>query len=108
METARAKVFYDSVDDILYIKRDKSGESIKMSISIGDMVLDVSHNLKVLGIEVLNASKQYKLSKKILKEAKNADLRNIMKPNFFGAIYVIFLPKSTSIRERIAIPAEIS
>ncbi len=73
----KAKVDYDQENDILWIY---SGENIRDSLEIDNFVLDFSHEDKVVGVEILNASEVIsnlalnKISKDMLAEIKEASI----------------------------------
>jgi len=74
---------YDSKADSLYIY--KKNENVKFSINIqGDFIIDINGKRKVVGLEVLNASKNLSLPKSFFKEIKKADIRTIIRDGFFG------------------------
>ncbi len=49
-----AKASYDAEEDILYVRL---GKPVKDSLSIGDFVVDFSSEGRIIGLEVLNASR---------------------------------------------------
>lgn len=59
---------YDSSNDILFISNE---EKVKTSIDIGDFVLDVNNNNFICGLEVMDASENLGISKKLLNNIKN-------------------------------------
>lgn len=72
------KVKYDKNQDILYVH--KGGKEAD-SLPIGDFIVEFSHDNKVVGIEVLNASKnlsaitEHDISKEDLQSIMDADVR---------------------------------
>lgn len=59
---------YDEDHDIFWIN---NGEKVKVSIDIGDFILDVSHNNFICGIEIMDASENLGISKEALKSVKS-------------------------------------
>ena len=86
------RIDYDSEFDILYLSR---GEKVAFSINLLDnFILDVSHSRKIVGIEILNASKVLRMSKKELGNVKKADFSTISHGEYYGAQYFVVSPKS--------------
>lgn len=77
-----ASIDYDPESDSLYIYKGK--ENVKSSIDIGNVIIDISFDRKAVGIEILDATKAFELRKKELKNIKKANIRTILRPNFFG------------------------
>ncbi|RLF46732.1 MAG: hypothetical protein DRN20_06855 [Thermoplasmata archaeon] len=97
------KTDYDPEFDTLYIF--KKGERVKFSIELfGSFVMDISFDNKVVGLEILNASKVLNVSKKELRSVKAAKLATLIKGNLFGAIYGIKSEK-IEIESRIVVPS---
>ncbi len=76
---------YDSDNDIFFIS---DGEKVKASLDIGDFVLDVSHRNLITGIEIMDASENLGIDKKILKNIKNIKMSINYKTN---NIYVLLM-----------------
>ena len=99
-------IHYDADSDILYL--DKGGK-IKMSISIGNAILDVSEKYQVVALEILHASKELNIPKELLKKIIYAEIKTIQKRDSFGVSYKIFHPKTKEILDKatigIAIPS---
>ncbi len=71
------EVVYDHQYDVLYIF--KKDEKVKFSIEVlGNFVIDIGHNNKVVGIEIFDASKILKIPKKELKEIKSAKMSSVI------------------------------
>jgi len=82
----KVKIDYDPESDVLYIY--KSGAKVKFSVEFFDeLVVDVGFDNKVVGVEIINASRVLKVSKQALKNAKDARLKTISKADGFGVIY---------------------
>ena len=85
------KIKYDYNEDILYIlKREKS---IVYSIDIMDFIIDLDSNNKVVGLEILNASKNLNISKNQLKEVKEGNISTLTLKNAFGVKFFLLFPK---------------
>lgn len=70
-------VDYDKKNDILYVNK---GEKVKDSLQIDDFVIDFSYDNKIVGMEILDASKEISsliertLDKKDLAKIKDAKI----------------------------------
>lgn len=84
-------VSYDYKENILYVNK---GKRVKDSLQIGNFVIDFSFKDKVVGIEIMEASKSIsflsgvRITKKDLKNIEHAEVN--MKEGK-GIIYVILL-----------------
>lgn len=86
------KVEYDSEFDILYISK---GEKAAFSINLLDnFILDISHDRKITGLEILNASKVLKMDKAELENVKEAGVGTISHGEYYGVQYFIVSPKN--------------
>ncbi|HMW07203.1 MAG TPA: DUF2283 domain-containing protein [Leptospiraceae bacterium] len=56
------QVTYDSTTDLLYIRIDSASHQITNKRITDDIVLDLGEDGKIVGIEILDASKQVNLS----------------------------------------------
>ena len=104
---------YDKENDILVIHRGfTSDEKFKGNIDVGDIVLDVSTNGKIRGIEVFNASQFLKpfvekgKEEGILGSIIDADFNTKIKPNGIIISLVIKSKNKTDIPATIAVPLE--
>ncbi len=108
----KVKISYDYENDILYLF---TGEKVKDSLQIDNFVIDFSHNDKIVGIEILEASKVLsgiagmRITKKMLAhELKHASMRI-----YFGrevvwiAIALLFERKETPIPATISLPSQV-
>jgi uncharacterized protein YuzE len=97
------KVDYDQKFDILHIH--KKGKKAKFSIqALNNFVIDVGFNGKVVGLEILNASKFLKVSKNELKNIKKAKLSTFVKNKMYGVIYSLQFEK-TLLESELQLPA---
>ena len=69
---------YDVENDIFFIS---NGEKVKVSLDIGDFILDVSHENLICGIEIMDASENLGVSKVILKNIKSMKMSVTYKTN---------------------------
>ncbi len=82
----KAKVSYDEENDVLWVH---SGEKVKDSLEIDNFVIDFSHENKVVGVEILDASgiisklSQIDVSKDMLSEIKEASISFIQSKELF-------------------------
>ena len=87
-----SKIKYDYNEDILYIR--KKEKSIVYSIDIMDnFIIDLDSNNKVVGLEILNASKNLNISKNQLKEVKEGNISTLTLKNAFGVKFFLLFPK---------------
>jgi uncharacterized protein YuzE len=98
------KVSYDKEFDNLHIYRE--GEPSKQSIEMFDIfVVDMDFDGgKVVGLEIMNASKVLNVPKKDLAEVKEAQLSTVSKDYFFGVNYVIVIPNKNKIESQLMVP----
>lgn len=74
----KAETRYDKASDILQAKM--PGESIKQSISLGNLDIDFDQNGRVVGVQILNASEMFHFSEEVedpvsfLENIENAEL----------------------------------
>lgn len=57
------KIYYDGKTDLLYIRFDEEKHQVINKRVTEDIVLDVEENDKIVGIEILEASKHINLTK---------------------------------------------
>jgi len=95
---------YDYYSDSLYISKTK--EKVKGSIRVGDFIMDISFDTRVIGLEILNASKNLGTTKKSLKNIKKAKIRTILKRDFFGVAYMVVGSKKPIKDSEIVLPLE--
>jgi uncharacterized protein YuzE len=57
------QIFYDTTTDLLYIRLDDRKQPIINRRLAEDVVLDVGEDDKIIGIEILDASKRVNLNK---------------------------------------------
>jgi uncharacterized protein YuzE len=97
------KVDYDQKFDILYIYKEE--EKAKFSIeALNNFVIDIGFNGKVVGLEILNASKFLKVSKNELKNIKKAKLSTLVKNKMYGVIYSLQFEKAL-LESELQLPA---
>ena len=106
-------VSYDKESDILVVHRGyTSDEKFKGNIDVGDIVLDVSTNGKIRGIEVFNASQFLKAfvekgnEESILSKIIDADFNTTVKPNGIIISLVIKSKNQSEVPATIAVPLE--
>ena len=56
------KIYYDGKTDLLYIRFDEQRHQVMNKRVTDDIVLDIEENDKIIGIEILDASKHINLS----------------------------------------------
>jgi uncharacterized protein YuzE len=57
------QILYDSKTDLLYLRLDERKQSVINKRLSEDIVLDIGENDKIVGIEILDASKHLNLEK---------------------------------------------
>lgn len=72
---------YDEDLDILHVYSSETKEGVKGCISIGYATIDVSYDNKIIGLEIEEASKIFRISRDILSSLENVDLRVIKMGN---------------------------
>jgi len=98
-----AKINYDADVDALYVR--KVGEPISFSFSImQNFVLDVDAKRRIVGLEVLNASKVLNIPKKELEDIKSGNVSTVMSKEIYGARFSLITSKA-KIESQIALPA---
>ena len=99
-----ASVSYDKEFDNLHIYLE--GETSKQSIEMFDIfVVDMDFDGgKVVGLEIMNASKVLNVPKKDLAEVKEANLSTVVKDYYFGVNYVIVLSNKSKIESQLIVP----
>ena len=96
------KVDYDYKWDILYVY--KEVEKAKFSVEVLDnFVVDIGFKGEVVALEILNASRVLKVSKKELKEIKTAKLATLIKGEFYWVMYSLQFNKA-SLESELQIP----
>jgi|SRR3989344_2368770 len=100
-------VFYDKENDILSIHKGySSDERFKGNIDTGQLILDVSTNGRIRGIEIMDASnffEVFSVSKDVLKNLEDATFNAHTEP--IGIVLSVLLKTKTS-EEKI--PAKIA
>jgi uncharacterized protein YuzE len=99
---------YDAENDSLFIYKKSK---IKGSVDIGDIIVDISIDGKVIGIEMLNASEMLKnlgikSPKEILNNIKSVSIRAIYKTDSITVYYSI-ISKAKEVSSSIAVPVQI-
>lgn len=94
---------YEEDLDILYISNNNSKEKPEGNLVIGNMVIDVSKNGKVLGVEIDCASKMFNISSEVLNSLKSAHVK-VMKMSNMVVLGVIILTSTKEYSLQIALP----
>ena len=99
---------YDPDNDSLFIYRKAK---IKGSIDIGDLIVDMSLDGKVAGIEMLNAidalkNMGIKAPKDVLKSIKSAGIRAVYKQDSI-MIYYSIISKAREVSSSVAVPIRV-
>jgi len=82
--------------DILYIHNNSENEKVAGNLVIGNMVLDVGKNGKVLGVEIDCASKFFKFPAEQFKNLKTAKIEVIK----FSNMITLGIVLATNLKER--------
>ena len=89
---------YDSDNDIFFMS---NGEKVKASLDIGDFILDVSHENLICGLEIMNASENLGIAKKILENVKSMKMSVTYKTNH---VYVLLVMTFNEHDKEVNIP----
>lgn len=89
------KYSYEEDLDILYIYNNPENQKVAGNLVLGNFVLDLAKNGKVLGIEIDCASKIFKTTPENLSKLNNASIETIK----FGNMVALGLILSTAIKE---------
>ena len=74
----------------MYNKNNESSYSIELS---DEIIADVDTKGKIIGLEILGASKEFDISKDSLKEIKSAELSGVSRKQLIGFIYWLKIQK---------------
>ena len=100
-------ISYDEDNDILSIHKGFSAdEKFKGNVDVGELILDVSTQGRIRGIEVINATeflKEFKIDKTILENISDANFSASIKPNRI-VIGIVIKSKNIEIPAMIAVP----
>lgn len=104
-----AKIDYDEENDVLYLY---TGEKAKDSLQIDNFVIDFSSENKIVGIEVMDASKilselsQTDLSKEALSKIENAGISVYQSRELIYILLVLHLSvRGQKVDVRVPVPA---
>lgn len=102
----RTSVSYDEEEDILSLL---NTENVNESLQIGDIVIDLDTQFRIVGIEIFNATKFFKsanVSKEFLSDIKKARLR-VHYGNNWASMIIILHSGTTEqpIEKEVMIPA---
>ena len=81
---------YDKLNDLLYIY--KKNANVYSNVEIGDIHVEFDKYAQVIGVEILRASeilKEYKISKRILENIDNVDLKIVARNNLLMVFIII-------------------
>jgi len=111
MKNINNKIFYDKENDILSIHKGfSSDEAFKGNIDVGKLILDVSTQGRIKGIEIMDATrffKEFDITEEILENIANADFNASINPNSIIIGIVIKAKNITQeISAKIAVPLE--
>ncbi len=81
---------YDFENDIFFIS---NGEKVKASIDIGDFVLDVDYKNLICGIEIMDATENLGIDKKILKNIRSIKMSVNYKTNHVYVLLIMIFEK---------------
>ena len=100
----KSKISYEEVDDILYVgKEGKVKFSLDVSLSSGDVVIDIGFDGLVKGIEIMNASNFFGIDKKELANVKEGNLGLVYNSSYVS-ISVILLGVRKQISSNLVVP----
>ena len=96
---------YNADDDALYLydSARKSSYSVEFS---SEVIADIDARGNISGLEVLDASKEFDVSKDSLKEIKSAKLSSLSKKGVIvGASFILILAANEVIKSKLLVPA---
>lgn len=86
----KSKISYEKIDDILYIgKEEKVKFSIDVALPSGDAVIDMGFDGLVKGIEIMNASEFFGISREELAKVKHGTFNVVYAPSYVSISLVI-------------------
>lgn len=85
---------YDLENDIFSIS---NGDKVKASLDIGDFILDINHNNLVCGIEIMDASENLGIARKILEDVKNIKMSVSYKTDHVYVLLMIVFKKDDKV-----------
>ena len=96
---------YDEENDALYLynKGRKPSHGAEFS---SEIIADIDAKGNISGLEVLDASKEFNVSKEDLRKIKSAELSNLSKKGvIIGAAFVLMLTANEKISSKLLLPA---
>ena len=96
------EINYDSENDIFFIS---DGSKVRSSLDIGDFVLDVNGDNLISGIEVMDASENLGIDKKILEKIKSIKMSVNYKTN---NVYVLLMISFQQKNKNVNVPIPLS
>jgi uncharacterized protein YuzE len=88
MAKSNTEIKYDQGEDILWISK---GKKVKASIDVGDFILDVDGDGFIVGLEILNASENLKITEDQLNTLQKASMVVTYKPKYAYISLIIHL-----------------
>lgn len=86
----KLKFSYDKLNDLLYIYNENT--SVFSNVMIGEFHLEFNKDKEVVGVEILKASdilEEYSISKKILENIENVEIKVVVRNNSLLVFLVI-------------------
>lgn len=100
----RYEVSYEEIEDILYVGRKaKVKFSVDIGLPSGDIIVDIGFDGLVTGIEIMNASDFFSLSKKEIAKISRGKLNLIYGPSYAG-ITINLEKQGSPIKNSVVIP----
>ncbi len=100
-EISMAVVVYEPEDDILMISRTKKPRVWHTIEALDDILVDFGLDGRIESVEILNASKNLGVKKRILKNVERAELRTVNRGDFIGVVLRITAKDGTIIKTDI-------
>lgn len=95
-------VDYDKENDDLFLSKGRG--NYEGSVEIGDFIIDFSKNDKIVGIEIMNASKNLNISKSLLNSIKAAHMSVSQRNQAMVINALLVLKNKKEIRTAIPLP----
>lgn len=100
----RIEINYKEIDDILYASKEGRVKfSVDVALPSGDIVVDIGFDGLIKGVEIMNASEYFSLTKQELSSIRNGKLSIVYGPSY-AAINIIFEIAKQSYPTSVVIP----
>jgi len=98
MAKSNTKISYEKKEDILSLWR---GNPSKVSVEVGDFIIDVDSRGFISGLEILNASKNLNMNLGVLEKIESLGMSVTYKPNY---VHIMLSAKLKGKDKEVSIP----